>query len=402
MKNLLLAFSQQLSVFRHPQMNVQILVACFLLSFGFTLPATAQITVENTVFPVVGDTLHLAIGNQPGAINQIFTPPGGDQHWDLSNLQPNQLWDQVMKDPQTGTAAASFPGASTLYNNLSSDKEVYLEVTGNQVNYLGYYGLDEIGLGLNLNFINLPPLEQSWAPINFFDIKQITSNSLTFFDAPIAPPVLLNLVPTADSFRIRVTYQQISTVDAWGMLTIPGDTFEVLRKKQTLYKSQAVDVKVAPLGWIDIATIGGQQIFPLGTDTITTFHFLNSVSKEPIAICTLNTSLNTVLSVQYKVVSLTPPPSSTGDIVLEKEPFSLYPNPTRSSVTLKWELVEDADVRIVVSDMAGRALHTLLNKHVLAGPQSTQHALPEMQPGQYLVQVMANGVLRHTEKLTVQ
>jgi hypothetical protein len=157
----------------------------------------------------------------------------------------------------------------------------------NQVNDLGYFGLDELGLGLTLLFKKTPGLEVSWAPANFFDIHQSSSNVLTAFDAPLAPPILLNLVPTADSFRIRITYQRLGVIDAWGTLAIPGGTFDVLRKKQTEYKSTAVDVKVAPLGWIDISTIGGQQILPLGTDTITTFHFLNNVSKEAIAICTL-------------------------------------------------------------------------------------------------------------------
>lgn len=400
MKILLIEFFQQLSVSRHHQKFVRLLAFFYLLALGFTLPVTAQITVENTVFPVVGDTLHFDIGNQTGAINQIFTPPGGPQQWDLSNLQATQTWDPIITDPATGTTNASFPGATALYSSVNTSNETYLQVTGNQVNDMGYFGLDELGLGLNLVYKKLPPLEQSWAPVNFFDIRQSASNVLTAFDAPIAPPVLLNLVPTADSFRIRVTYQQVSTVDAWGTLAIPGGSFEVLRKKQTLYKSQAVDVKVAPLGWIDISTIGGQQLLPLGTDTITTFHFLNNVSKEPIAICRLNTSQNTVLSVQYKVVSPTPP-SAAGDLVLDKHGFSLYPNPAQSSFTLQWELPEAADVQIVVSDATGRALHTLLDKHLSAGPQLAQPSLPPMPSGLYFVQVLANGVLRYTAKLSL-
>lgn len=274
-----------------------------LVMLGICTSIKAQITVTNSVFPVVGDTLHYLIGNQPGAINQIFTPPGLNQSWDLSGLQPSQVWDQIMKDPQTGTAAASFPGASVLFNPVNSNSQVYWQVTNDQVFDLGYFGLDELGLGLNLLFKKTPALEQSWAPANFLDLHQSASNVLTAFDAPIAPPVLLNLVPTADSFRIRVTYQRIASIDASGTLAIPGGSFDVLRKKQTEYKSMAVDVKVAPLGWIDISTIGGQQLLPLGTDTITTFHFLNDVSKEEIAICTLNTGQNTVTSVQYKAVS---------------------------------------------------------------------------------------------------
>lgn len=398
MRNLLFEFFQHLPVARRHQTPARLLASCCLLTLGFALPATAQITITNSVFPVVGDTLHYIFGNQAGAINQIFTPPGGGQQWDLSNLQSTQIWNQIMKNPQTGTAAASFPVASILYNPLNSSDQVYLQVTGNQVTDLGYYGLDELGLGLNLLFKKTPALEQSWAPVNFFDIHQTTSNVLTAFDAPIAPALLLNLAPSADSFRIRVTYQRVSVIDAFGMLAIPGGTFEVLRKKQTEYKSTAVDVKVAPLGWIDISTIGGQQILPLGTDTITTFHFLNDVSKEAIAICTLNTAQNTVTGVQYKAVA---PPVGTDNVASEQEHFSLYPNPAQHSVTLQWELPEAAGVRIVVSDMTGRQLHTLLDERVSAGPQLTRHSLPQMQSGLHFVQVLVNGVLKYTAKLLI-
>jgi hypothetical protein len=303
-----------------------------LLLWGFLCPVAAQITVTNSVFPAVGDTLHFAFGNQPGAINQIFTPPGGNQQWDLSNLQATQYWNQIMKNPQTGTASGSFPAASVLYNPVNSNSEVYWQVTGTQVNDLGYYGLDELGLGLNLLFLKSPGLEVSWAPVNFFDIHQSSSNVLTAFDAPIAPPLLLNLVPTADSFRIRITYQRLGVIDAWGTLAIPGGTFDVLRKKQTEYKSTAVDVKVAPLGWIDISTIGGQQILPLGTDTITTFHFLNDLSKEAIAVCTLNTAQNTVTGVQYKALNI---PVATFTPSFD-ESLLAYPNPVQDVLYVRF------------------------------------------------------------------
>ncbi|TNE49124.1 MAG: hypothetical protein EP344_18375, partial [Bacteroidetes bacterium] len=211
-----------------------------LLVCGLIHPAFAQITITNSVFPVVGDTLHYFFGNQPGAINQIFTPPGGPQSWDLTSLQAAQNWDQVMKSPQAGSANAAFPAASVLFNPVNSGSEVYWQVTGSQVNDLGYFGLDPLGLGLTLLFKKIPGLEQSWAPMAFFDIHQSTSNVLTAFDAPAAPPVLLNLVPAADSFRIRVAYQRIASIDAFGTLAIPGGSFDVLRKKQTEYRSTAV------------------------------------------------------------------------------------------------------------------------------------------------------------------
>lgn len=365
-------------------MKQSVLFAFLLL--GLTHLAKAQITVTNAVFPVVGDTLHYAFGNQPGAINQIFTPPGGGQQWDLSSLQPTQYWSQIMKNPQAGIAVGSFPGATVLFNPLNSSSEVYWQVTGNQVNDMGYYGLDELGLGLNLLFKKLPALEQSWAPANFFDIHQSASNVLTAFDAPIAPPVLLNLVPTADSFRIRNTYQRIGVVDAWGTLTIPGGTFDVLREKQTEYKSTAVDVKVAPLGWIDISTIGGQQILPLGTDTITTFHFLNDVSKEAIAICTLNTAQNMVTGVQFKTL---PPPTATLTPTSDESLFA-YPNPLQHTLYLHFTKHTNAACQVRLINVQG---NTVLEQTLETGTADQDFALQvgHLPPGIYEVVLLGNG-----------
>jgi len=364
------------------------LVLLGLFVWGAIHPVTAQITITNSVFPVVGDTFHYAFGNQPGAINQIFTPPGGGQAWDLSNLQPAQPWNQIMKNPASGAAQASFPGASILYNPLNSPSQVYLQVTGTQVLDMGYFGLDDLGLGLNLLFDKIPNLEESWAPVNFFDIHQSTSNVLSAFDAPIAPPILLNLAPTADSFRIRVTYQRISTIDAFGTLAIPGGTFDVLRKKRTEYKSRAVDVKVAPLGWIDISTIGGQQVLPLGTDTITTFHFLNDVSKEAIAICTLNTAQNAVTGVQYKAL---PPPIATFTPAFKEAMFT-YPNPVQNTFYVHF-INDDAGAtfQLKLINVQG---NPVFEQAVEANAGENDISIPvaNLAPGIYALILQRNGV----------
>lgn len=366
----------------------QLALICISL-WGFMHPATAQITITGSVFPAVGDTLHYAFGNQAGAINQIFTPPGGNQHWDLSNLQPTQSWDQVMKNPQTGTASSSFPAASILFKPVNAGSEVYWQVTGDQVKELGYFGLDPLGLGLPLLFINTPGLEQSWAPIQFFDIQQSTSNVLTAFDAPSAPAFLLNLVPTADSFRIRITYQRLGVIDAFGTLAIPGGTFDVLRKKQTEYKSTAMDVKVPPLGWIDISTIGGQQILPLGTDTITTFHFLNDLSREPIAICTLNTAQNTVTGVQYK--SFNPSTTATSMPTLNGGMFT-FPNPGHHSFNVHF--TNDGAGAIFQLKLINAQGKPVLEQTVETSAAENDVSIPvdKLAPGIYVLMLQRNGV----------
>ena len=70
-----------------------IVIALALCSTAFT-----QITVTNATFPVVGDTLRMAIANSSSSIVQaVYTPPGGPQTWDLSDLLVNMTQDIVYR-----------------------------------------------------------------------------------------------------------------------------------------------------------------------------------------------------------------------------------------------------------------------------------------------------------------
>ena len=80
-----------------------------LLGMGLLIPARAQITITNAVFPAVGDTLYYALDDQPA--NLVMTAPGGGQQWDFTNLQPSFTWEEVFQEASTGTVSGSFPSA---------------------------------------------------------------------------------------------------------------------------------------------------------------------------------------------------------------------------------------------------------------------------------------------------
>jgi hypothetical protein len=278
-----------------------------------------QITITNSVFPVVGDTLRYAIDNQPGQI--VMTPPGGGQTWNFSNLGLSTTFNEIMRDPMNGVGQASFPGAGLLYNpegnfpvshfQSNNTVEAYLGVTTQAVSLQGYFGGDPIGVGMELVSHYNPPITMMRAPVNFFDINQTSSGLLLPFDAAIFPNV--DQLPfTADSMRIRRSISRVDAVDAWGSLTIPGGTYEVLREKRTQYTETRLDAKIQPLGWLDVTDVAIQYlgITTLGVDTLVSFHFLNDQSKEAIAICKTDNSQLQVTSVQYKFVST---PTDFGD-----------------------------------------------------------------------------------------
>ncbi|MCB0569226.1 MAG: T9SS type A sorting domain-containing protein [Phaeodactylibacter sp.] len=273
-----------------------------MLCMGFLAPLTAQVTITNAVFPVVGDTLFFVIDNQPQGI--VMTAPDfSSQQWDFSNLQASATWQQIFQLPQNGPDYGAFPSANLLYQTPAGNVDVYANVSGSQVSLLGLSGPDPLLLGIDLVAHFNPPIVQSRAPVNFFDGNLTSSGFLVPFLPALLPGV--GLLPiNADSMRIRVSISRLDAVDAWGTLAIPGGTFDVLRQKSTEYLEKRLDAKIQPLGWLDVTDIAIQYLgLDLGVDTTYTFQFLNSQSKEPIAVCTTDNGGLLVANVRYKDVS---------------------------------------------------------------------------------------------------
>jgi hypothetical protein len=175
---------------------------------------------------------------------------------------------------------------------------LYYNATGDKVELMGYFGSDPIGLGATLLIPYNPPLVERRAPMNFFDINAVSSGFLVPFHPSAVSGGLLQLLPfTPDSLRIRIAINRIDVVDAWGDLSIPGGSYQVLREKRRQYEEKRLDAKVPPLGWLDITDVAIQSLglSTLGVDTITAFHYFSNTDKEEIAVLRLNNQQNAVV-----------------------------------------------------------------------------------------------------------
>lgn len=360
----------------------------FVLAAGVN--SHAQITITNTVFPAAGDTLRYAFGAQAGAFAMVVTPPGGNQVWDLSGLQSTQTWNQVMKSPQSGTAFSSFPGASAMYNPFGSTTEAYVKVSTNTVRQMGYFGSDPTGIGLNLVFKYGGSLDDTWAPMNFFDIHQGSGSISTTFSSNIVPAPILDQLPIVpDSLRLRIATTRLDVVDAWGTMQIPGGSFEVLRKKQTDYRETRMDAKVPFLGWLDVTDIALQSagIAGLGVDTLVSYHFLNNQSKESIAICTLNGAQDDIATIQYKSLN------TTGIFTPESADYTIhaYPNPATDLLQLQASGVPNGACQLFFLDASGKAVSRSVLE--LSSDQLDQSVpVGQLTPGVYWCRLQfANG-----------
>jgi len=106
-----------------------------------TAGVSAQITVTSATFPAVGDTLKLAIDNDPVGIVAL-TPPGGNQIWDFTSLQVDATENIVYNPANQGSV-----GAKIIMTNKSKvhEKAKQTKVHAILLRYSGRQCYDSLG-----------------------------------------------------------------------------------------------------------------------------------------------------------------------------------------------------------------------------------------------------------------
>jgi len=278
--------------------------------------AQAQITVENSVFPNAGDTLHYALDRSPGP-EIVSTPPGFGWVWDFRSLAWHATWVETLRPAATGAGAEFFGDATLVYTQTgpasvnfplfpgSNGSEAYLQVTGSAVTLLGFHGGSDAGhLGVGA-FVTQPstcawdasptpglrtafltrydPLELTWAPKNFFDVRQGNAGVIEAYPATDIPG-LSDVFPFT-YLRICAAASSVTTVNASGTLLLPGGSFEVLREATRSFVELRLDAYVPPLGWLDVTHLATTAIPDVrwGTWEQYTYRYFDAVSKESLA-----------------------------------------------------------------------------------------------------------------------
>lgn len=368
---------------------------------AFSIGLTAQITVTTATFPVAGDTLRFAVDNSPGSIGSL-TPPG-QQDWDFTGLTADATYTTVYRTANGGTVGAQLPDAE-LFSINSLGAETYYNVTDTKFEQQAYFGIVPYDLVANNIFDYAPPLTERWAPLNFFDINANSSGFLELFvPSDFSPLLMINLAAQTnnaqiDSMRYRLAISEIAAVDAYGNMSIPGGTFQVLREKRTRYSETRIDAKVPPLGWIDITDNAIQAgFFGLGVDTTVTYHFYNDVAKEPIAVVTLDN--NQAFATQIVFKNTTPPVvDATFEETAAKPTVHISPNPVSDEVFFDFKNLALGQYRLAIFDETGRlALEKTMQ---MGGTHTERMNLSQLSPGVYLSSLFdENNKVQCKEKL---
>jgi hypothetical protein len=352
---------------------------------GSSLLLSAQITVSSATFPLPGDTLRYTVAANPGIAIALYTPPGGDQIWDLSALTPAFNFETPFRPAAEGTYVNEYPEATMVV--LAATNEYYYKSTTTAFEQLGHVSDSVGGLPLIAMHKNEPVLAERKAPLNFLDVNSQTTNDLLLWSYSEIPAGAIILSETPVSVRMHVSYKQVDVVDAWGTLRLPGELpqseFPVLRLKRSGYLTRRIDAEILPFGWQDISNeiqINGSAWGSLiGVDSTVSHHYFNDVSKEEIAVLTYNTDQNAVTSVVYKNALL-----QTSAIEAHEEVLSgmqVYPNPTVSDITINCAHALPGVYTLKIFSSTGAIVHE--STDVLSANATILTSLPVMMSGLY-------------------
>ena len=350
-------------------------IVLFTVLIMSVLVAKGQITVTAETLPDIGDTLRTAVDGIPSDIS--ITTPGGDQVWDFKGLQ-GVTREVVYLPASEGTFSADFPSANLVV--ISAVGETYYLNSGSSFELVGYKGQapDPIMQEVTAKFT--PRAVQRRAPMNFFDDNSMNT-ALTLAAAADDLPlggVLDSLPITPDSLRLRIVTTRDDLVDAWGILSIPGNTYDVLREKRLEITETRMDVKIFGLPWQDFTDFLPDIDF-LGMDTTKTYHFYSNEVKEPIAIATVDPQTNDVISVEYRSEDIS---TSVKYINKGRADLFAYPNPAIDEVRFDFVNVKSGIYQLKMFNILGKVVWQ--DSFPMVGDKTVKVDLSALRKGTYL------------------
>ncbi len=191
-------------------------VALFLVQSSF-----AQITLSLSDFAVVGDSILIAVDTLPTGVSVGGT---GLQTWDFTSLQVESSSINRFKDPVSTPNGSYFPASNLAYE--SSTNTTYIKAQASKVEILG--ANVQFATNTFIPILSNDPQLVLEFPANFNDQYLDT----TYF----VKAVKLSDITTPNSLvdSVKLIHYGYSThnIDAHGLLSLPGNTFNTLRKKR--------------------------------------------------------------------------------------------------------------------------------------------------------------------------
>lgn len=336
-----------------------------LVGFTFFGFAEAQITITQTDMPSAGDI--------PARWNTTVT------QFDDADTGPSHVWDFSTLQPQLETADTCVTVSSTpilyqfFFNNpfIYPDHDADYAVRGQDFDFqllqltdvFDYFkrdanGFDNVGFGANINGVP--------ASIQRLPVDHVYELPLDFSDASTSPSNWEVEVPGVLFFRQEQVRENL--VDGWGTLYLPTDTFQVLRVKSVLTRTDSI--------YVDQFMFG----FSLPEPETIEYKWLAAGMDVPVLQVNTVAGVATTVRFWYDSTSLgVNGPEGTGA-------FQLFPNPADQHVQVRFDAGEERMLEVV--DPSGRVVFAI---PVIAASTSANIDVRGLVNGVYTVRLRGAG-----------
>lgn len=288
--------------------------------------------------------------------------PGGGNNWDFTALLSNLTISLESVDPAATPYISDFPGADIcIYNAGFTGGDPASIWTYSKLNG----SFDVMGSAATVSSLPGFVTQISYNPFRRESEHPMTINSQWM--QTITQTILINGSPLNSS-----TVSTNALVDAYGTMTLPGGaSFEALRIREELTVNGLTSVSYS------FVSKSGAQVS------------LEALSANPPTSGVINVEATNYYG------ALTP--TAVDQTYVLPVNYALeqnYPNPFNPSTNIVYSLPEASFVQLIVYDVLGKEIATLVNEEQSAGVYYANFAGSELASGFYLATLMAGSYVQ--------
>ncbi|WP_116126377.1 T9SS type A sorting domain-containing protein [Lewinella sp. IMCC34183] len=358
---------------------------CSLLLAGLTSGVGAQITLGRAYFPVVGDSLLTNQATDAYREGIVFQPPGEALTWDFGFPDLRTEYTEVL---EAVVADTLFPTAEMRLTSAAFDYEYYrstdttFELVG-LVGSLPFFRDEVFAAAL------VPPRAVRRAGISYGDSFSSTSVreiriSVDSLPADIRTSDIGSALRSYDSVRVTSTSIISDVVDAYGSLTLEGDTYTVLREKRVEIMDTRVYVKAGQSAYLDVTGIvraadPSTEAYLGRQPEEGTYYFWAEGEKEPVVEIEFDAEERPTTFLYKrggKTTAVHRPDPSVANV-------ELYPNPATEEATLTYRMLRPGRIAVELRDAAGRRVGSWPAAERGAGTHRITAPLVDLPNGMY-------------------
>lgn len=295
------------------------------------LAAKAQISITSADIATIGTVVRQANDTLPDP-SITPGPSGANVTWNFAALDTMQVDTFIFTNPAWTTYGSQFPSSNLaiLIASQADSATIYLENTSSGL-YITGQSAAGVAVDMEPNDLLLPfPATMG---------TSFTSTSLYSAEQPVTGTA------GVDSARFSRTTAKTAEADAWGTLTTPLGTFDVIRVASTSIISDSIWVHTTgpfpPAGW-----------YLAESTQDTTYKFTWWANNVGFPLVEMDST-----SGGYDVRWLMATPTATSvNAIAGSSRLSVYPNPAQDVVNIS--LPAGAGTRFVIYDASGRTVRS--------------------------------------------